>query len=141
QRLAEGGAAARDVAHLAAEGLGGMVTAAGEADTWSREISGAAEEVRSLVAGMSAALATVRGAAESTSAAAEQIAASTQELSGSTSDVAGTAHQLEAAAVGLAEAVAGFQMTAEVPVPADLAEATPRRPARRRGERKIALAS
>ncbi|MBW8771822.1 MAG: methyl-accepting chemotaxis protein [Gemmatimonadetes bacterium] len=109
-RLARGGAAARDVARLAAEGLSDMAAAAGLADEWSREISGAAEEMRHLVVGVTGALERVREAADGTASAAEEIAATTQELSGSTMEVAGTAHQLEAAANSLTEAVAGFRM-------------------------------
>lgn len=113
-RLAAGGATARDVAQHAAEGLSDMAVVASEADGWSREISEAADEMRTLLAGVNEALAQVRGAADTTAAAAQEIAASTEELNSSTSDVASTAHQLQGAAAGLTEAVAGFRMSDQV---------------------------
>jgi methyl-accepting chemotaxis protein len=111
-RLAEGGTAARDIARHAAEGLSDVAVAAGEADGWSREISDAADQMRTLLQEVNSALDQVRIAADTTAAAAQEIAASTEELNSSTSDVASTAHQLQAAAHGLTEAVSGFRVGA-----------------------------
>ncbi|MGH7560805.1 MAG: methyl-accepting chemotaxis protein [Gemmatimonadales bacterium] len=108
-RLGEGGLQARDAALAAAEGLRTLSDEADALDTWTRNVSRAASDVRALIdsiAGRSRELAT---GTEEFAAAAEQIAASTEELNASTEEVTGSAQHLANAAVKLTEAVGGFR--------------------------------
>src|SRR5438132_950507 len=114
--LAQGGAAAREAAHTAAQGLATVAAEAQASDIWSREIARSAQEMRALVEEISARLATVAQGTESLLAAAEQIAASSEEQSASTEEIASSANQLAEAADRLTGAVKSFRLLAdEVP--------------------------
>jgi len=109
-RLAEGGAAAREAAHAAAQGL---ATVAGEADAndaWSREIAASAIEVKRLVEDIASRLTEVAQGTEHLLASAEEIAASSQEQSASTEEIASSANQLAEAADKLQGAVKSFRL-------------------------------
>jgi methyl-accepting chemotaxis protein len=109
-RLAAGGAAARDAAQAASQGL---ATVAGEADAnegWSREIATSASDVRKLVEEIAARLTQVSQGTESLLAAAEEIAASSEEQSASTEEIASSANQLAEAADKLQGAVKTFRL-------------------------------
>jgi methyl-accepting chemotaxis protein len=112
-RLAEGGAAVREAAQAAAQGLG---TVAGEADandTWSREIAQSAMELRTLVEEIANRLGTVAGQTDSLLASAEELAASGEEQSASTEEIASSANQLAEAADRLTGAVKSFRLLAD----------------------------
>src|SRR6266516_1719411 len=109
-RLAEGGAAAREAAQAAAQGL---ATVAGEADAndaWSREIAASAIEVKRLVEDIASRLTEVAQGTEHLLASAEEIAASSQEQSASTEEIAASANQLAEAADKLQGAVKTFRL-------------------------------
>ena len=112
-RLAEGGAAVREAAHSAAQGL---ATVAGEADandTWSREIAQSAGELRALVEEIATRLGTVAEQTDTLLASAEQLAASGEEQSASTQEIATSANQLAEAADRLTGAVKSFRLLAD----------------------------
>ncbi|MBI1968017.1 MAG: methyl-accepting chemotaxis protein [Gemmatimonadetes bacterium] len=112
-RLAQGGAAAREAAQLAAQGL---ATLAGEAeanDAWSREIAKSAGEARKLVEEIAARLAQVAQGTDGLLASAEEIAASSEEQSASTQEIASSANQLATAADNLTGAVKTFRLLAD----------------------------
>lgn len=120
-RLAQGGAAAREAAQSAAQGL---ATVAGEAeanDSWSREIAKSAGEVRALVEEIAARLTTVAQGTDSLLAATEEIAASSEEQSASTQEIASSANQLAEAADHLTGAVKSFRLLADEQPPAQQA--------------------
>ena len=93
-QVAQGGAAAREAATSAAEGLATVVLEAQASDVWSREIARSAEEMRALVEEIGARLASVAQGTESLLAAAEEIAASSEQQSASTQEIASSANQL-----------------------------------------------
>src|SRR5207245_3129729 len=112
-RLAQGGAAAREAAQTAAQGL---ATVAGEAeanDAWSKEIAKASAEVRKLVEEIAARLGSVAQGTDSLLAATEEIAASSEEQSASTQEIASSANRLAEAADKLTGAVKTFRLLAE----------------------------
>jgi methyl-accepting chemotaxis protein len=109
-RLAQGGQAARETAHKAAEGLARVASEANQTDEWSRQISRSSAEVRSLIEGIAGRMQEVSGGTEDVAAAAQEIAASAQELSASTEQVAGSAHALSETANGLFGQVGKFKV-------------------------------
>src|SRR3989441_10129481 len=109
-QLARGGAAAREAAQSAAEGLGTVALEADANDHWSREIAKSAGEVRTLVEEIGARLASVAQGTDNLLAAAEQIAASSEEQSASTEEIASSANQLAGAADRLPGAVKSFRL-------------------------------
>jgi len=112
-RLAEGGAAVREAAQAAAQGL---ATVAGEADandTWSREIAQSAGELRALVEEIANRLGTVAEQTDTLLASAEELAASGEEQSASTQEIASSANQLAEAADRLTGAVKSFRLLAD----------------------------
>ena len=112
-RLAEGGAAVREAAQTAAQGL---ATVAGEADAndaWSREIAQSATEMRVLVEEIANRLTGVAGQTDSLLASAEELAASGEEQSASTQEIASSANQLAEAADRLTGAVKSFRLLAD----------------------------
>jgi methyl-accepting chemotaxis protein len=110
-KLAEGGIAARDAAHGAAEGLERLANQATASDEWSRAISQSADQVRTLVAGIADRLKEVSHSTEDVAAAAQQIAAAAQQLNASTEEVAGSASHLAGAAEKLTAAAGGFRIS------------------------------
>ncbi len=110
-KLAEGGMAARDAAHGAAEGLERLANQATASDEWSRAISQSADQVRTLVAGIADRLKEVSHSTEDVAAAAQQIAAAAQQLNASTEEVAGSASHLAGAAEKLTAAAGGFRIS------------------------------
>jgi methyl-accepting chemotaxis protein len=110
-KLAEGGMAARDAAHGAAEGLERLANQATASDEWSRAISQSADRVRTLVAGIADRLKEVSHSTEDVAAAAQQIAAAAQQLNASTEEVAGSASHLAGAAERLTAAAGGFRIS------------------------------
>ncbi|MEX2155607.1 MAG: methyl-accepting chemotaxis protein [Gemmatimonadales bacterium] len=112
-RLAKGGAAVQEAAHMAAQGL---ATVAGEADandTWSREIAQSAGELRALVEEIATRLGTVAEQTDTLLASAEELAASGEEQSASTQEIASSANQLAEAADRLTGAVKSFRLLAD----------------------------
>jgi methyl-accepting chemotaxis protein len=109
-KLADGGIAARDAAHGAAEGLEQLSDQAVASDEWTQAISGSADRVRSLVAGIATRLQEVSHGTEDVAAAAQQIAAAAQQLNASTEEVAGSAGHLAGAADKLTAAAGGFRI-------------------------------
>ncbi|HEY7681209.1 MAG TPA: methyl-accepting chemotaxis protein [Gemmatimonadales bacterium] len=109
-RLAQGGQAARDTAHKAAEGLARVAGDAHQSDEWSRQVSRYSGEVRVLIEGIASRMQEVSSGTEDVAAAAQEIAASAQELSASTEQVAGSAHALSEAAQGLFGQVGKFRV-------------------------------
>lgn len=110
-RLGEGGAAARDAATTAVEGLSQVATEAEANDQWTRQISNSAGEVRQLVDGIAGRMGGVTEGTEEFAAAAEEIAASAQELSASTVEIAHSATQLSSAAGRLTTSVQKFKLS------------------------------
>jgi methyl-accepting chemotaxis protein len=108
-RLGEGGLAARDAAREAVEGLRLVSEEADAVDAWTRNVSAAANEVRSLVDGIAGRTREMATGTEDFAAAAEQIAASTQELNASTEEVTASAQHLANAAVKLTEGIGTFR--------------------------------
>jgi methyl-accepting chemotaxis protein len=116
-RLAEGGAAVREAAQTAAQGL---ATVAGEADAndaWSREIAQSAGELRALVEEIATRLGTVAEQTDTLLASAEELAASGEEQSASTQEIASSANQLAEAADRLTGAVKSFRLLADEHTP------------------------
>ena len=116
--VAQGGAAAREAATSAAEGLATVVLEAQASDVWSREIARSAEEMRALVEEIGARLASVAQGTESLLAAAEEIAASSEQQSASTQEIASSANQLAEASDRLTGAVKSFRLLADEEPPA-----------------------
>src|SRR2546427_61113 len=116
--LAQGGAAAREAAQAAAQGLATVAAEAQASDIWSREIARSAEEMRALIEEIGARLATVTQGTESLLAAAVEIAASREHPSAATEEILASANQLAGAADRLTGAVKSFRLLAdEVPPP------------------------
>ena len=110
-RLGKSGTAARDAASTAAEGLSQVAAEAEANDSWTRQISDSAGEVRELVDGIAGRMNNVTEGTEEFAAAAQQIAASAEELSASTSEVAHSATQLSDASHKLTGAVEKFKVS------------------------------
>ncbi len=116
-RLAEGGAAVREAAQSAAQGL---ATVAGEADAndaWSREIAQSAAEMRTLIEEVASRLSSVAQQTDGLLASAEELAASGEEQSASTEEIASSANQLAGAADKLTGAVKSFRLLADEALP------------------------
>jgi Methyl-accepting chemotaxis protein len=111
-RLAKGGQAAREAAETAARGLSRVASDAEANDSWTRQISKSADEVRGLIGGIVGRMSEVSGGTEDVAAAAEEIAASSQELSASTTEIANSAQQLAHAAQALFGEVSRFKVEA-----------------------------
>jgi methyl-accepting chemotaxis protein len=109
-RLAKGGHAARVAAETAARGLSRVAGDAEQNDSWTRQISKSADEVRGLIGGIVGRMAEVSGGTEDVAAAAEEIAASSQQLSASTTEIANSAQQLAHAAQALFGEVSRFKV-------------------------------
>jgi methyl-accepting chemotaxis protein len=112
-RLADGGAAVRQTAQQAAEGLAAVAGEAEANDAWSREIAVSAGEVRALVEEIAARLGQVAQGTDGLLAAAEELAASSEEQSASTQEIASSANQLAHAADGLTATVKSFRLLAD----------------------------
>ena len=112
-RLGQGGAAARDAATTAVEGLSQVATEAEANDQWTRQISTSAGEVRQLVDGIAGRMGGITEGTEEFAAAAEEIAASAQELSASTVEIAHSATQLSNASGRLTTSVEKFKVSGE----------------------------
>ena len=110
-RLGQGGVAARDAAHAAAEGLMNVAAEADENDQWTRRISTSADEVRGLIEGIAGRMREVSAGTEDYAAAAEEIAAAAQELNASTEEISSSAGHLAEAAEKLTGAVGGFRLS------------------------------
>jgi methyl-accepting chemotaxis protein len=110
-RLGQGGAAARDAATTAVEGLNQVAAEAEANDLWTRQISTSAGEVRQLVDGIAGRMGGVTEGTEEFAAAAEEIAASAQELSASTVEIAHSATQLSNASGRLTTSVQRFKLS------------------------------
>ena len=112
-RLAQGGAAVRETAQAAAQGLSTVANEADANDAWGREIATSANEMRTLVEEITARLHTLAKGTDDLLAAAEEIAASSEEQNASTEEIASSANQLAQAADHLTGAVKSFRLTAE----------------------------
>lgn len=110
-RLGEGGLAAREAAHAAAEGLLTVANEAEENDQWTQRISASADSVRGLVEGIAGRMREVSAGTEDYAAAAQEIAAAAQELNASTEEISSSAGHLADAAEKLTNAVGGFRLT------------------------------
>ncbi len=109
-RLGQGGSAARDAAHAAAEGLMNVAADAEANDVWTRHISESAGEVRGLIEGIAGRMKEVSSGTEEYAAAAQQIAAAAQQLNASTEEISASAGHLAGAAERLTGAVGGFRL-------------------------------
>ena len=109
-RLGQGGMAARDAAHAAAEGLARGGRDAEPNDEWTRRISQSAQEVRALIETIAGRMREVSAGTEEYAAAAEQIAAAAQELNASTEEISSSAGHLAEASERLTGAVGGFKL-------------------------------
>ncbi len=116
QRLAQTGAAAREAAQTAAQGLATVTGEAEANDAWSQEIATSAVEVRRLVDEIAARLAAVAEGTDGLLASAQEIAASSEEQSASTEEIASSANQLAEAADRLQGAVKSFRIASDQPV-------------------------
>jgi methyl-accepting chemotaxis protein len=115
--LAQFGAAAREAAQTAAQGLATVASEAAANDAWSREIAASTAEVRTLVDEITGRLSSVALGTEGLLAATQQIAASSEEQSASTQEIAASANQLAEAADKLSGAVKSFRLLGdEAPV-------------------------
>ena len=112
QRLAQTGAAAREAAQTAADGLASVTGEAEANDAWSQEIATSAVEVRRLVDEIAARLSAVAEGTDGLLASAQEIAASSEEQSASTEEIASSANQLAEAADRLQGAVKTFRLVA-----------------------------
>jgi methyl-accepting chemotaxis protein len=110
-RLGEGGLAARETAHAAAEGLLTVANEAEENDQWTQRISASADTVRGLVEGIAGRMREVSAGTEDYAAAAQEIAAAAEELNASTEEISSSAGHLAEAAEKLTSAVGGFRLT------------------------------
>ena len=90
-RLGQGGMAARDAAHAAAEGLSNVAADAEANDEWTRRISASASEVRGLIEGIAGRMREVSAGTEDYAAAAQQIAAAAEQLNASTEEISASA--------------------------------------------------
>jgi methyl-accepting chemotaxis protein len=108
-RLGQGGTAAREAAHAAAEGLMNVAADAEANDEWTRRISASAGEVSGLIEGIAGRMREVSAGTEEYAAAAEQIAAAAEELNASTEEISSSAGHLAEAAERLTGAVGGFR--------------------------------
>jgi methyl-accepting chemotaxis protein len=108
-RLGQGGTAAREAAHAAAEGLMNVAAEAEANDEWTRRISASAGEVRGLIEGIAGRMREVTTGTEEYAAAAQQIAAAAQELNASTEEISSSAGHLAGAAERLTGVVGGFR--------------------------------
>jgi methyl-accepting chemotaxis protein len=109
-RLGQGGMAARDAAHGAAEGLMNVAADAEANDEWTRRISDSAGTVRGLIEGIAGRMREVSAGTEDYAAAAEEIAAASQQLNASTEEISSSASSLAEAAARLTGAVGGFRL-------------------------------
>ena len=109
-RLGQGGLAAKDAAHAAAEGLLNVAADAEANDEWTRRISDSAGEVRGLVEGIAGRMREVSAGTEDYAAAAEEIAAAAEQLNASTEEISTSASHLANAAERLTGAVGGFRL-------------------------------
>jgi methyl-accepting chemotaxis protein len=109
-RLGQGGMAAREAAHAAAEGLMNVAADADANDQWTRRISDSAGTVRGLIEGIAGRMREVSAGTEDYAAAAEEIAAASQQLNASTEEISSSASTLADAAARLTGAVGGFRL-------------------------------
>ena len=112
-RIAQGGAAVRETAQAAAQGLSTVANEADANDAWGREIATSANELRMLVEEITGRLTTLAKGTDDLLASAEEIAASSEEQNASTEEIASSANQLAQAADQLTGAVKSFRLTAE----------------------------
>jgi methyl-accepting chemotaxis protein len=112
-RLAQSGAALRETAQAAAQGLSTVANEADANDAWGREIATSANEMRMLVEEISTRLHSLAKGTDDLLASAEEIAASSEEQNASTEEIASSAGQLAQAADHLTGAVKSFRLTAE----------------------------
>ena len=108
-RLGRGGLMARDAAREAVEGLRVVSVEADAVDSWTRNVSQAASEVRELIDGIAGRTRELATGTEDFAAAAEQIAAATEELNASTEEITASAQHLAEAAVNLTGSVGFFR--------------------------------
>src|SRR5438034_1244976 len=111
--FAQGGAAAREAAQTAAQGLGTVAAEATANDAWSREIAKMTGEVRALVEEITSRLGSVAQGTEGLLASTEEIAASSEQQSASTEEIAASANRLAEAADKLSDAVKSFRLLAD----------------------------
>ena len=112
-RLAQGGAAAREAAQTAAQGLAAVAGEADANDAWNKEIAKASVELRKLVEEIAARLGSVAQGTDSLLAATEEIAASSEQQSASTEEIASSANHLAEASDRLTGAVKSFRLLAD----------------------------
>jgi methyl-accepting chemotaxis protein len=108
-QLGRGGLQARDAAVAAVDGLKSVAIEAEGIDEWTRGVSRAANEVRSLIeaiVGRSRELAT---GVESHAASAQELAAAAQELNAATEEITASASHLATAGERLTSAVASLK--------------------------------
>jgi methyl-accepting chemotaxis protein len=124
-RLGQGGSAAREAAHAAAEGLRNVAADAEANDVWTQRISASAGEVRGLIEGIAGRMREVSAGTEEYAAAAQQIAAAAEELNASTEEISASAGHLAGAAERLTGAVGGFRTSSPTVAQPESAAAKP----------------
>ena len=112
-RLAASGAAAREAAQTAAQGLTTVANDANANDAWSKDIARGATEARRLVEEIASRLGSVAQGTAGLVASAEEMAASAEQQSASTQEIASSANQLAHAADKLTGAVGSFRLLAD----------------------------
>ena len=104
-RLGQSGMQARDAAVAAVKGLQSVAREAEGIDEWTRGVSRAAAEVRTLIEAIASRTAELASSVEGHAAAAEEIAAAAQELNAATEEITASSNQLARAGERLTEAV------------------------------------
>jgi methyl-accepting chemotaxis protein len=112
-RLAASGAAAREAAQAAAQGLMTVAEEADANDAWSKEIARSASDAKQVVEEIASRLGTVAQGTDNLLASAEEIAASAQQQSASTQEIASSANQLAEAADKLTGAIKTFRLLSD----------------------------
>ena len=109
-RLGRGGLQAREAAVAAVEGLRTVADEADAVDVWTRRMSKAAHEVKTLIEGIAGRTQELAAGTEGYAASAEEIAAAAEELNASTEEITASTSQLAQAGAMLTEAVGNLRV-------------------------------
>ncbi len=108
-RLGKSGLSAREAAMAAVDGLQHVAQEAAGIDEWTRGVSRAAIEVRSLIEAIAGRSRELASGVESHAASAEEIAAAAQELNAATEEINASGSHLSSASERLTSAVGNFK--------------------------------
>jgi methyl-accepting chemotaxis protein len=109
-RLGRAGLQARDAALVAVDGLRSVAREAAGIDEWTRGVSQAAGEVRSLIESIASRSSELATGVEGHAAAAQEIAAAAQELNAATQEITASTGYLARAGDRLTEAVGSLKL-------------------------------